>query len=397
MSGDSIQDTVSKKVRIGVVGTGGMGSGHCNKMHMIPEAQLAAICDINPKTAVELAEKYGVPAFTNHLELLDSGLVDAVIIATPHYFHPPIAIDAFERGIHVLSEKPLGVTVSAVDAMLAAAKQASEKSGVKFSAMFQMRSEPQNQAAKQIVASGQLGEIYRTNLVMGWYRSQAYYNSGGWRATWTGEGGGVLINQAPHYLDLFTWLGGLPTTITGQVRTRIHDIEVEDEAFAILEYASGAHGYLYASTTEVPNHNQLEICGDRGKIMLLNGTLKHYSLDGSIRTFTAENKEMWASVKSSEVEVALPPAPEPANHQAITRNFVRAILYGEPLIAPGEEGLNAVELIDGIILSGKSGKTVSLPVDRAEYDALIEELKASSQAKSAIVEQRVTDPNFAPA
>ena len=342
-----------------------------------------------------MAAKHGVPAFSTHQELLDSGLVDAVIIATPHYFHPPIAIDAFARSIHVLTEKPLGVTVSAVDAMLAAAKKAREEAGIKFGAMFQMRAEPQNQAARQIVASGQLGEIYRTNLVMGWYRSQAYYNSGGWRATWTGEGGGVLINQAPHLLDLFTWLGGLPATLTGQVRTRLHNIEVEDEAFATLEYANGAHGYLYASTTEVPTHTMLEICGDLGKIVLHGNSLRHYHIDGSVRAFTTANTQMWATPIVQEIPVELPPAPTPSGHAAITQNFARAILYGEALIAPGEEGLNAVELIDGIILSGKRGKTVSLPVDRAEYDELIETLKASSQGKAVVAEQRVTDPAFA--
>lgn len=378
-------------VRFGIVGTGGMGSGHCNMMAQIPEAKLAALCDVNPNTLQPLAAKYDVPAFATHQELLDSGLVDAVIIATPHYFHPPIAEDAFAKGIHVLSEKPVGVTVGAVDKMIAAAKA----SGLKFGAMFQMRAEPQNQAAKQIVASGVLGNIYRTSLVMGWYRSQAYYNSGGWRATWVGEGGGVLINQAPHYLDLFTWLGGLPQTITGNVRTRLHDIEVEDEAFATLEYPNGAHGYLYASTTEVPGHNMLEVCGDQGKIVLHGSTLKHYAVDGSIREFTTNATEMWGSPKTEEVPVTLPPAPTPGGHAAITRNFARAILHGEPLIAPGEEGLNAVELINGIILSGKTSKTVSVPVNRAEYDGLIEKLKASSQSKSAVVEQRVTDPAFA--
>ena len=382
-------------VRFGIIGVGGMGSGHCGMMGQIEEARLSAVCDLNPATRDSIAAKYGVPAFATHLELLDSGLVDAVIIATPHYFHPPIAQDAFARGIHVLSEKPLGVTVSAVDKMLASAKQAKEKSGVKFGAMFQMRAEPQNQAAKRIVASGQLGTIYRTSLVMGWYRTQAYYNSGGWRATWAGEGGGVLINQAPHYLDLFTWLGGLPATITGQTRTRLHDIEVEDEAFATLEYANGAHGYLYASTTEAPGHNLLEVCGDRGKIALNNGVLKHYTIDGGIRDYTTASGEMWGSPAAREVPVELPPAPVPASHAAITRNFARAILFDEPLIAPGEEGLSAVELIDGIILSGKTGKTVSTPVNRAEYDALIAKLQATSQAKSAMVEQRVTDPAFA--
>lgn len=380
-----------EKVRFGIIGVGGMGSGHCGMLGQIEEAELSAICDVNPATRDSVAAKYGVPAFATHEELLASNLVDAVIIATPHYFHPPIAQAAFARGIHVLSEKPLGVTVSSVDKMLASAKQ----SGVKFGAMFQMRAEPQNQAAKQIVASGQLGNIYRTSLVMGWYRTQAYYNSGGWRATWAGEGGGVLINQAPHYLDLFTWLGGLPISITGQTRTRLHDIEVEDEAFATLEYQNGAHGYLYASTTEAPGHNLLEVCGDRGKIVLNNGVLKHYTIEGGIRDFTTTSGEMWASPTATEVPVELPPAPVPGGHSAITRNFARAILFGEPLLAPGEEGLKAVELIDAIILSGKSGKTVTTPVNRAEYDALIEKLKATSQEKAVVTELRVTDPAFA--
>ena len=378
-------------VRFGVIGTGGMGSGHCEMLPKIPETTLAAVCDVDPRAREAAAAKSGVPAFATHAELLDSGLVDAVVIATPHYFHPPIALEAFRRGIHVLSEKPLAVTVAAADSMIAGARA----SGCKFGVMYQMRSEPQNAAARKIVVSGVLGDIYRTNLIMGWYRSQAYYDSGGWRATWAGEGGGVLINQAPHFLDLFTWLGGLPVKITGQVRTRLHNIEVEDEAFATLEYANGAHGYIYASTTEVPTHTMLEICGDKGKIVLHGNSLQHFSIDGSVRVFTTANTQMWGNPTVTETPVELPPAPVPGGHAAITQNFARAILYGEPLIAPGEEGLNAVELIDGIIMSGKKGKTVSLPVDRAEYDALIETLKASSQAKAVVSEQRVTDPNFA--
>jgi predicted dehydrogenase len=381
----------SDRVRIGVIGTGGMGSGHCNILPKIPETELTAICDIDPQTRQKVAEQYGVPGFATHTELLDSGLVDAVTIATPHYFHPPIAIDAFRRGLHVLSEKPLGVTVSAVDAMIKAARE----SGRKFAVMYQMRTEPPNIAARRIVESGQLGNIYRTSGVMAWYRSQAYYDSGGWRATWTGEGGGVLINQAPHGLDLFSWLGGLPTRITGQTRTRLHDIEVEDEAFATLEYANGAHGYLYASTTEMPNHNMIEICGDRGKIVLHGSQLKFFEVKDGIREHATTTAEMWGSPKTEEVPVELPERGEFRDHAAIMRNFARAILFDEPIVAPGEEGLNAVELINGVILSSKTGKPVSVPVNRAEYDRLIEELKATSKEKASVVEQRVTDPKFA--
>ncbi|HZT43254.1 MAG TPA: Gfo/Idh/MocA family oxidoreductase [Chthonomonadaceae bacterium] len=381
----------AEKVRFGVIGTGGMGSGHCNMIPKIPETRLTAVCDIDPQICASIAAQYEVPGFTNHLELLDSGLVDAVVIATPHYFHPPIAIDAFARGLHVLSEKPIAVTVSAADAMIEAAKE----SGRKFAVMYQMRTEPQNRAAKQVVDSGRLGKIYRTSMVMGWYRTQAYYDSGGWRATWTGEGGGVLINQAPHSLDLFSWLAGLPVRLTGQTRTRLHDIEVEDEAFALLEYANGAHGYLYASTTEVPNHQMLEICGDQGKLVLHGSSLRVFAVDGSIREFTGNSTAMWATPQNEEVPVELPEAPSQPGHAAITQNFARAILFDEPLVSPGAEGLNAVELIGGTILSSKTGKTVSLPVDRAEYDRLLTELKATSREKTRVHEQRITDPKFA--
>lgn len=380
---------MSEKVRFGVIGVGGMGSGHCNSLPKIPEIALTAVCDVNATTCRAISEKHEVPGFTDPAELLDSGLVDAVIIATPHYYHPPIAEDAFARGIHVLSEKPLSVTVSAADAMIDAAK----RSGLKFGVMYQMRGEPQNIAARKVIESGIIGEIYRTSLVMAWYRSQAYYNSGGWRATWSGEGGGVLINQAPHYLDLFTWLGGLPTTISAQTRTRLHDIEVEDEAFATLEYANGAHGYLYASTLEIPNHNMLEVCGDKGKLVLHGSNLKVFDVDTPIKQFTAENTEMWASPKAKEVEVEIPPIGEIKSHSLIAQNFARAILYNEPLIAPGEEGLNAIELINGMILSSKRNSKVNLPVDRMAYDVLISELQASSREKSRVMEQQVTDPN----
>jgi predicted dehydrogenase len=359
---------------------------------MIPkleEVALTAVCDTNEETCRAIAEKAGVPGFTRHEELLDSGLVDMVLIATPHYFHPPIAVAAFKRGLHVLSEKPIAVTVSQGDAMIAA----SERAGKLFGVMYQMRTSPMAQAVHRVIEAGALGEIHRTALIMGWYRSQAYYNSGGWRATWAGEGGGVLINQAPHMLDLFTWLGGLPAKITAQTRTRMHDIEVEDEAFALLEYANGAHGYLYASTTEAPGQDRIEIYGDRGKIVIDGGQANYWQVDVPVSQHARDSTAMWGSPKASPVPLELTPREE--GHGAITRNFARAILHGEPLIAPGKDGLNAVEMIDAVILSGKSGQTVSVPVDRARYDALIDDLRSQSREKTNVHEQRVTDPKFA--
>ena len=303
-------------VRFGIVGTGGMGSGHCNMMAQIPEAQLAALCDVNPDTLQPLAAKYDVPAFATHQELLDSGLVDAVIIATPHYFHPPIAEDAFAKGIHVLSEKPLGVTVGAVDKMIAAAKA----SGLKFGAMFQMRAEPQNQAAKQIVASGALGEHLPHQSGNGLV-SQSGVLQFGRMAGNVGGRGRRRTHQSGPALSRPVHLARRPADqpLRAMSRTRLHDIEVEDEAFATLEYPNGAHGYLYASTTEVPRHNMLEICGDQGKIVLHGSTLKHYAVDGSIREFTTNATEMWGSPKTEEMPVTLPPAPDarrPCRHHA---------------------------------------------------------------------------------
>jgi len=365
-----------------------MGQGHCQIIPTLESVELTAICDIDPDVCKAISEKYDVPGFIHAEELLDSGLVDMVLIATPHYFHPPIAIAAFERGIHVLSEKPISVTVSAADAMISAA----HKSGLKFGVMYQMRSLPVTRAAKKFIEEGSLGEIYRTALIMGWYRSQAYYDSGTWRATWAGEGGGVLINQAPHSLDIFTWLAGLPARIHGQTRTRLHDIEVEDEAFAFLEYQNGAHGYLYASTTEAPGEDVLEICGDKGKIILRGNQLSLWELKTPIREFTKTTPDMWSSPEAIAVPVEL--EERPAGHGAITENFARAILYDEPLLAPGGEGLNAVELINGIILSSHRRQTVSVPVDRPAYDALISELQVTSKHKTTVHVQRVTDPNI---
>lgn len=376
------------KVRFGVIGTGGMGSGHCSMIPTIPETTLTAVCDVDEKTRTAIQAKHDVPAFSTYEELLDSGLVDAVVIATPHYFHPPIAIEAFKRGIHVLSEKPIGVTVSSADAMIAAAKE----SGLKFAIMYQMRGEAQNRKAKEIIASGQIGEVYRTNLIMGWYRSQAYYDSGGWRATWGGEGGGVLINQSPHCLDLFSWLAGMPNSLIARTNTRLHNIEVEDEAVALLDYPNGATGYIYASTNEVPQTQRIEICGDKGKIVLDSSSLTLYGVETPIKQFTVESTSMWSAPKSEAIPVELDAPGDLKGHGVITQNFARAILYGEPLLTPGEEGLNALELINGIILSGKTGRRVDLPVDRAEYDTLIESLKATSRLKTSVSERRETDP-----
>jgi len=326
--------------------------------------------------------------------LMDSGLVDAVLIATPHYDHPPIAIDAFKRGLHVLSEKPIGVSVKEASRMIRAA----ERSGKVFAVMFQLRHAPEYQAARKLLDAGRLGEIRRVSMTMAYYRSQAYYDSGGWRATWDGEGGGVLLNQAPHGLDVFTWLAGVPKLVTGQTRTLMHDIDVEDEAFATLEYANGAHGYVYAGVNDSPQVSRLEICGDKGKILIESTDwreegIRFWEIKPPLSRFTVENREMWAAPEAKLVEVPLRKREQ--EHIAVTRNFCRAILYGEELVTPGAEGIWSLELANAMILSHYRKKTVRIPVKRNEYEELLEGLRAKSKPKKGIRDRRITDTQFA--
>ncbi|MCD6507115.1 Gfo/Idh/MocA family oxidoreductase [Candidatus Poribacteria bacterium] len=375
-----------KQVRFGIIGVGGMGSGHARTMQNIEECKLTAVCDMDEEVVKSVAEQYGVKSFTDYRELIDSGLVDAVIVATPHYFHPPISVYAMKKGIAVLSEKPIAVTVKGADEMVRTA----EETGVPFAVMYQTRSTGFAQAAKKLVDEGRLGEIYRASMIVTYFRSQAYYNSAGWRATWRGEGGGVLINQAPHALDLFTWLGGLPSKVSAVTRTRRHQIEVEDEASAMLEYPNGAIGYLHTSTNEAPGTNFMEFCGEKGKLVLYNNRIYFWELETPVQVFSDTTDQMWGSPKAKQVEV--PIEERESGHGAIMRNLARNILYGEELISPGAEGLNSVELINAVILSGARRKEVTIPVDRDEYEEFIEGMKAKSKEKKVVKARRETDP-----
>jgi predicted dehydrogenase len=373
-------------VRFGIVGVGGMGNGHARNMPKVHEARLTAVCDISPDALQAAMDMYEVPGFAKHTELLDSGLVDAIIIATPHYFHPPIAVDAMRSGIHVISEKPIAVTVSGADAMIKTAKE----TGVIFAVMFQERSLPIHQAAKKLIDEGRLGELYRTLMVDSHFRSQAYYDSASWRATWKGEGGGVLLNQAPHGMDIFTWLGGMPSRVVAQISTRQHDIEVEDEAAAMLEYPNGAIGYMLESVNEVPTGNRIELCGEKGKIVIDGRGLRFWEVRPGVRAFSDTTAHMWGRPDVEKVDVLL--EERETGHAAIVRNTARAILHGEALISPGLEAIASLELANAILLSGHRNKPVDLPVDRAEYDVFIAEKQASSRDKQ-VEDRRITDPN----
>ena len=386
-----------RKLHFGVVGVGGMGSGHASAMKNIEEVELTAVCDIDRKVCDRVASEYKVQGFTSYESLIDSSLVDAIVVATPHYDHAPVSIYAMKNGIHVLCEKALAVTVKAADEMVRAAKE----NRVKFAVDYQTRSIPEYRAVRRLIESGRLGEIYRTCCIDTYFRSQAYYDSAGWRGTWKVEGGGVLINQAPHFIDILVSLGGLPSKVLGFTNTRRHNIEVEDQATAFLTYKNGATGIYHTSTTEYPGTNYVELCGEKGKILFQEDEhgdkLRFWTLDHPVQEFSDKGSQMWGQPSAHEETIPLEkregsvsrwdPAP-------IIRNLARAILYDEPLLSPGEEGALSVEFIDAVILSGKRGKPVEIPVDRNEYEKFIEELKRTSKGKAVKENERVTDPTL---
>ena len=366
-----------KKVRFGIIGCGGIGSNHARQfLAAKPRSYcISAVADEVESAAVALAEKLAVPYFTSGYELIDSGLVDAVLIATPHYFHPPLAIYAARAGIHVLTEKPLAVTVGAARAMVAQCR----KAGVAFGVMFQQRNRPEYRKMKRMIESGAIGEVFRAQMICSaWYRTQFYYDGGAWRGTWDGEGGGVLINQGPHSLDLFQWMAGMPKRVIATVGTRVHDLEVENTANAILEYDGGGTGYIYATTAEAPGMNQLTICGDKGTLVAQRGRLRFAKLATPISKHIPAAKIRMGSPEVEWKDVPL--AKSGGKHIEVTRAFANHILRGSPMTAEGAEGVNGLELSNAIYLSGFKHKAVELPVDAAEMERLISKLVRTRSA-----------------
>ncbi|MBR3086131.1 MAG: Gfo/Idh/MocA family oxidoreductase [Kiritimatiellae bacterium] len=364
-------------VRIGIIGTGNMGSGHIRTFESgaIPRAKVTAICDIDPRKMGKFSQEY--KRFTDSRELIRSGEVDAVIIATPHYFHTTIGVDALDNGIHTLTEKPISVHKADAEKLIAAHKRNPKPV---FAAMFNQRTNPQYQKIRDLIQSGELGKIIRINwIITDWFRTQYYYDTGDWRATWGGEGGGVLMNQCPHQLDLFQWLFGMPQ----QVRAfcdigQFHKIEVEDNVTAYMKFANGATGVFITTTGEAPGTNRLEVAGDRGRVVLegTNADINWTRNVQPLEDFRMKTQEMWA--RPEVWNVTIPAHGNGDQHAGILRNYVEAILDGKPLIAPAEEGIRAVELCNAMLYSSFTGKTVDLPLDPAAYERHLKKLIRSS-------------------
>lgn len=372
-----------KVVNAAVIGIGNMGSAHaaCIAENKINGMTLTAVCDISEEKLAIFLKKYPkVKCYRHYEELFEDNICDSVIIAVPHPLHAEIAVIALEKGLHVMLEKPADISVSKVEWL----NRAALKSGKVFSIMFNQRTNPLFTKARDIVKSGQLGELKRTVwIITNWFRTQSYYDSGSWRATWSGEGGGVLLNQAPHNLDLWQWICGMPESVTAFCDVaKYHHIEVEDDVTIFTRYANGATGVFMTSTGEYPGTNRLEISGDLGKIVLENGFLKWYRLKQSASEVTAESSQSFAQIDYDYEEISQD-KPE-ASHRGILQNFANAILDGEELIAPGTDGIYELTLSNAAYLSQWQGNsTVALPFDNALFDRLLAQKKMSSHCHEA--------------
>lgn len=363
------------QVRYGLIGYGKIGSQHVSKILQgkVPSLKLCAVADTDPARIEAAREALGedVRCFDSAEALMDSGLVDAVHICTPHYLHPSLAVYALEHGLHTLVEKPAGVYTKQVKRMNAVAKAHPE---LRFAMDFNQRTDPVYVKARELVKSGAVGRIVHTHwLITNWYRSQSYYDQGGWRATWKGEGGGVLLNQNPHNLDMWQWIVGMPSRIKAQVYYGRHrKIEVEDDVIAMAEFPDGAIGTYVTTVIDAPGTNRLEIDGTCGRLVVENGKIHLDQLEMEEPAFNATWTKGLGKPKMQTMEV--PVEGEYTSHCGIMENFCQSILSGVPLYADGLDGINGLEISNAIHLSDwTGGGWVDVPVDEDTFCALLRE------------------------
>lgn len=363
-------------LRIAVIGGGaGIAATHLEAIAALPEARLVGMSDLSAERLEPRAAQAGVPAFGDHRAMLAELRPDLAVICTPHPSHAALALDCFAAGAHVLVEKPVAVSVGEADRMVAAAAAA----GLTLAVSFQQRFRPEVEQARAMVERGELGRLLRVLCIEPWFRTAAYYRSAGWRGTWGGEGGGVLMNQAPHTLDLLCHLAGRPARVWGVTATRQHAIATEDTAHALLEFAGGAPGYLYVTTVEA-GPQYLEIVGDRASLRLSEGRLAVTRFEPAQLTQLRESPESFAA-PAARAEELRPAAGGPAGHRAVYRDLLAALAEGRPPRCDGASARDTLELSNAITLSSHLGRAVELPIERAAYDALLAELRAGEAAQ----------------
>lgn len=381
---------MEKKIRLGIIGIGNMGSGHVNRVvdGECPDFQVTAVADVKPARLEWAKKRMGesVTCFSDAIAMLDSGLIDACLVSTPHYDHPRYAIECMKRGIHVMVEKPAGVYTKQVREMN---EEAARHPEVVFGMMFNQRTNCVYRKMRELVHSGKYGRIRRTNwIITDWYRPQVYYDSGAWRATWAGEGGGVLLNQCPHQLDLLQWICGMPVKVQSHLHYgQWHDIEVEDDVTTYMEYEGGATGVFVTTTGDAHGTNRFEVQMDGAKLVVENNQLHLTEYSMPEPEWSKTNKEAFATMPATETIVetdGLNP-----QHSGVVNAWGGAILRGEPLVADGREGIHGLMLSNAMHLSSFLGKAVTLPVDE---DLFFEELSkriATSRHKQSPAEDTV--------
>ena len=369
------------QVKLGIIGLGNMGSGHCNNIlaGLTPELKLTAAADLRQSRRDWAKETLpdDVVLFENGDQLIESGLCDAVIIATPHYEHPRLAILAFEHGLHVMSEKPAGVYTKQVREM----NEAAIRSGKVFGMMFNQRTNCVYRKMHEMVQSGKYGQIKRVNwIITDWYRNQSYYDAAGWKATWDGEGGGVLLNQCPHQLDLLQWLCGMPVKVRAFCHEgKWHDIEVEDDVTAYMEFENGATGVFVTTTADAPGTNRLELTFEMGKIVCEEGRLFFDKLSTNVSDFCKTEKEGFKKPEYSRIEIETDGQNE--QHIGVLKAFAGHILRGTPLVAEGTEGIRGLTLSNAMHLSSWLNRTVELPLDEELFLRELNKKRATSRKK----------------
>ncbi len=370
-----------EQVRLGIIGIGGMGTNHAFSLinGMVPEMRLTAVADIRQSRLDFAKENFPaeVQCFADGRELIDSGACDAVLIATPHYLHPEFVIYALERGVHALSEKPAGVYTKQVREM----NEVAAKSDAVFAIMLNQRTNCVYRKLHEMIESGELGALKRVNwIITDWYRTQAYYDAAGWKATWDGEGGGVLLNQSPHQLDLLQWLCGLPKKVRAFCHeAKWHDIEVEDDVTAYLEYENGATGVFVTTTGDAPGTNRLELTFEMGKIVCEHDKLLFDKLSENEREFCYTEQNGFKKPEMTRIEIETDGKNE--QHIGVLKAFADRILRGGKLVAEGAEGIRGLTLSNAMHLSAWLDKTIELPFDEELFLQELNKKRATSKQK----------------
>ncbi len=372
-----------KNVRLGIVGLGNIGKFHTSYLleNKISRCTLAAVSDAFAPSMEPFKSKPGVKTFASAEEMIRSKEIDAIVIATPHFLHTTLGIDALKNGLHIMVEKPISAHKADAERLIATAKEHPKQV---FAGMFQMRVEPRYQKIRKLIQGGELGELVRINwIITDWFRTEAYYASGGWRATWKGEGGGVLLNQCLHQLDMLQWLCGMPARVRGFCQLgRFHNIEVEDNITTYMEWPNQATGVFVSSTGESPGTNRFELIGTRGKLVLENNKVTFTRNDADMIEFSKTSKSGFAKPEVWNIDIPVDNANNP--HGILMQNFVDAILDGTPLIAPGAEGMGSVELANVLLYSSLINQTVELPMDSAAWEKKLNQLIAESRHEKKV-------------